>query len=399
MDIYTSTLESILNQKHTFQKSYKCLTVNRPISAKTIKKHIEILVSSINKIRALILAYEANFSQENKSQVQKIFTELIDKLKFVLDKFEISQDLPETYTTKVTVNLDGLSETSQSSEPSQSSDSDSDSTTGKMAQTVAQFLNNASKILPEFDGKAENLQSFIDAISLLELIKDSHEAVAVNLVKTKLKGTARNLITNETTLQQIISKLKASVKGESVEVLTAKILNIKQQGKAANAYTKEIEDLTKSLENAYITDGISPELSIKYSTQTAVKAMAKNCTSDRVKLIMEAGNFSDMNEAVSKFVASCTEASGQQNSILFYKRNNNYRRGSNYNNRGHYRGRGGYNNRRPNYNNNSNQQQYNQNRNSNKSNRGYNNANSSNRNVRLVASNSIPENDSQPLRQ
>ncbi|XP_065356259.1 GATA zinc finger domain-containing protein 24-like [Calliphora vicina] len=94
----------------------------------------------------------------------------------------------------------------------------------------------------------------------------------------------------------------------------------------------EIVNLTRSLENAYISDGLSCELASKYSTQVAVKALAKNCTIDKVKLIMEAGQFNSMNEAVSKFVNSCTEATGQQNAILYYgQRQNNYDRRRDYN--------------------------------------------------------------------
>jgi len=36
--------------------------------------------------------------------------------------------------------------------------------------------------------------------------------------------------------------------------------------------------------------------------------MTKNCTIDKVKIIMQAGTFNTINEAISKFVNSCTEA-------------------------------------------------------------------------------------------
>jgi len=63
----------------------------------------------------------------------------------------------------------------------------------------------------------------------------------------------------------------------------------------------------------------------------AVKEMTKNFTIDRVKLIMQAGTFNTMNDAVSKIVNSCTEATGQPNNVLYYK---------NYPQRGGNRGRG-----------------------------------------------------------
>lgn len=220
-----------------------------------------------------------------------------------------------------------------------------------MTQTTIEFLNTASKLIPDFDGKFENLRSFLDALSLVDTLKGSQEAVALSLIKTKLKGTARNSINDEASIQQIITKLSGSVKGESVEVLSAKILNIRQNNKSANAYCNEIETLTKSLEGAYISDGLTCEQATRYSTQVAVKAMTKNCTIDKVKLIMEAGQFHNMNDAIGKFVSSCTEATGQQNTVLHF---GNRSRGSYQGGRSKFRGRGNYHNNRNRYNGNGN---------------------------------------------
>jgi len=219
-----------------------------------------------------------------------------------------------------------------------------------MAQSNIDFINTASKLIPVLDGKAENLTSFIGALEIIESIKGEHEQLAVSIIKTKLKGVARNLIGNKTTINEVISRLKSNVKGETVEVLSAKLMNLQQRNKTANQYTQEVEQMTKSLEGAYITDGLSLELARRYSTQHAVKAMTKNCTIDKVKLIMQAGTFNTMNEAISKFVNSCTEATGQPNTVLYYK---------NYPQRGGNRGRGNYRGnfrgRNNNYNNNSTQ--------------------------------------------
>ena len=76
-------------------------------------------------------------------------------------------------------------------------------------------------------------------------IKGAHESVVVSLIKTKLKVNTRNLLENETTIAEITNKLSTSVKGESVEVLSAKIMNLKQGSKTANTYCSEVENLTK----------------------------------------------------------------------------------------------------------------------------------------------------------
>jgi len=94
-----------------------------------------------------------------------------------------------------------------------------------MAITPIEFLKLASSLIPEFDGKAENLKSFLDSLNFVNSLKESHKALAVNLIKTKLKDHARNLIDNENLISEIIEKLKNKVKGESVDVISAKLLN------------------------------------------------------------------------------------------------------------------------------------------------------------------------------
>lgn len=116
----------------------------------------------------------------------------------------------------------------------------------------------------------------------------------------------------------IVSTLKRTVKVEYVEVIAAKILNVRQNSKPVNNYCNEMKILTKSYENAYISDGEPVKLASKYSTQTAVKSLTNNGSIKKVKLIMEAGHFNNMNETISKFIGSCIEGTGQHNTILHF---------------------------------------------------------------------------------
>lgn len=116
-----------------------------------------------------------------------------------------------------------------------------------MSQTPVEFLKLASSLIPEFDGKAADLQGFIDALNLVDSLKGSHEEIAVSLIKTKLKGYARSLISNERSVPAIINTLY----------------------KIQIQYTREVHKLTKSLERAYINDGLTPELARKYSETLA----------------------------------------------------------------------------------------------------------------------------------
>lgn len=88
-----------------------------------------------------------------------------------------------------------------------------------MLQTLVEFLKTALMFLPEFDGKIENVRSFLDR---------GNETVTVWLVKTTLNGAARKLVGRENSQTRIINTLQNKIKRNSVEIETAK----KQDNKA-----------------------------------------------------------------------------------------------------------------------------------------------------------------------
>lgn len=67
--------------------------------------------------------------------------------------------------------------------------------------------------------------------------------------------------------------------------------------------------------------------------------MTRNFSIDKAKLIMEAGKFNNINEAILKFVNNCTEATVNSNIILCYHNRANIPN----NCRGRSTGRSGYN--------------------------------------------------------
>lgn len=63
-----------------------------------------------------------------------------------------------------------------------------------MAITPIEFLKLVASLIIVFDEKAWNLKSFLDFLILVDSLKESLEALAVSLIKTKLKGHVKNLI-------------------------------------------------------------------------------------------------------------------------------------------------------------------------------------------------------------
>ncbi|KAK9722048.1 hypothetical protein QE152_g19872 [Popillia japonica] len=141
-----------------------------------------------------------------------------------------------------------------------------------MALSTIEFFNLASKLVPlEFDGSFDKLQSFLDSLALLQANSEGHADRALAFVKTRLTGKARDLINDDITIDDILKALKSNIKGESSKVISAKLLNLKQNFKDTSKFATEIESLATSLKRAYITEGVPNAVAQTYATDIAVQ--------------------------------------------------------------------------------------------------------------------------------
>lgn len=436
MSSWDTIKENLKIIKTDFDKAYKCLNKTKLPSARTQIKHLQTLISCHNSTIGIIRPIKNSLTGDNETYILQLVQSFKTKLDVLFKRLEILAIIPNDLTSIIDVKF---KETENTGENSSDSGSDTetestsllktpqkstDSTISKSSaspniavkttpaltfelknnnisiMSASNFLSTASKLLPDFDGKFENLQRFLDAIELVKLVTGEHEAIAVTLIKSKLIGTSRTIITTEATIEDIKRKLTTDIKGDSSQVVVTKLLNAKQNSKATSEYVTDIENLTKQLENAYISDGIPQTVAKKYSMETAVKSLIKNARSEKAKLLMQAATFTNMSEVITKFVDLSAES---EDTVRI-----NFVRNSNQNNYTHsayrgrnrqnfYRGRGGRNNQ--NYSNrfNSNRNQNfsgNSNRNQNWNNQDYTHRNSNqrqsqtqNRNVRVIEAN------------
>jgi len=370
---WTNIVTVIKGLKTEFDRSYKCLNKSELPKVQTQLKHLRILIDRHNQAVAIYAEHELLLTTAHKNEFTNFLNTLKNRLESLFERLGVEEEVPKDPNTKISTDTFVTAVLSGPESSSDDSDSEKLETPTTMTITVAEFLSSASKLLPTFDGKFVNLQPFLDAINLIDLIKDTHESVAVNLIKSKLTGTARNLITSEATIIAISGKLKSSIKAETTQSVAAKLLNAKQANKSANDYIKEIEELAAQLENAYISDGIPHNVAKTYSTQTALKSLTKNAKGEKAKLLLQAGNYTTLSEVVTKFVELSNDSEdvfkinlvrndkqhyNNRNYRGKYKKNNNYngqqnRQNQNSNNRrggNNYRGNGR--NNQQNYNNN-----------------------------------------------
>lgn len=327
---WASIVSEIEVLKTEFNKSYKCINKHSTPTTATLNKHIEILSNNYNSIRKILNECYNNLTKDHQQEALHIFTNLRDRLVKVFSRHKLHVHVPISLSEELDITSEDFS-CSESESETEIVEESEEKVDVNMAISALEFLNFAARIVPDFDLYKDDLQRFIDGIRLAQTQSTGHENTFIEFIKTKLVGTTRSAITTENTVDAIILALKNKIKYESTDVIAAKIMNVKQLNKPANQFSKEIEDLTKSLENAYIKDGVSPSLADKYATQTAVKAFTTNSSNDKVKLVMQSGNFSDMNEVVSKFVSTSTEFS-QNNNMFFYNSNKRFNRNFNYRN-------------------------------------------------------------------
>lgn len=393
-------VKTINDFKDQFDKSYKCVNKDTPIKVETLIYHIQILIKQYNNIVQAINEYKDKLTEEHYKQCLKYIQSLNARLKAIGIRQNIEINVPEDLTLLADFNenqLNDLDESKPQIDTDISSETDTREESSNMPQQVAldrEYVKQVSSSIPEFDGKKLSLNRFLTALRIVERTKGDQESLAVEVIKSKITGPILYKVQDETTISAIITKLKGNVKGESPDVLKAKLYNIKQKGKTASQYTVEIDNLRKQLEAAYIDDGLDPDNAEKFSTKESISAMTKNCEHDKLRIILEAGNFVTFNDVMGKYIHCSTEMTGSASTVLYHRgrgRGNNYH----YTQRGRPNGRGNYNQNYQQYNS-SNRGPYRgnargNNRGRNNSNRGNNHNNGNNQgnnNVRVTQTNS-----------
>lgn len=218
-------------------------------------------------------------------------------------------------------------------------------------------IKTATAIVQTYDGCAENLYAFVDAANLLkELTKPEHVAMAIKFLRTRLTGKARqglpeNIIT--------IGALIADVKTRCADTITPQSilakLKVSSQKGDVGKFCAEVESLSMQLQSVYISQMIPGDVAKSMATKAGIDTLINGIKNTETKIILKAGTFPSVKEAVQKINENLTQETNNSNQILHMnsQRYTNRDR-QNYNNqRGNYRGRY-MNSYRNNYNRNSN---------------------------------------------
>lgn len=224
--------------------------------------------------------------------------------------------------------------------------------------TMPLDIKLATAIVQPYDGSPNGLDTFIDSANLLkESVDGTNLQTAIKFLRTRLTGKARlglpdNLTTIDALIDNVKSRCEEIVTPESV---LAKLKTIKQKGDI-DSLCNDVDSLCSQLRATYIASGVPDNVAKKMATKAGVDALATGVTNHETRIILKAGNFTDVKQAIQK-VAENANSNTNNSQILNFHTNRQFNRNRSVTNRsrGNYNSNGNYNyndNYNSNYNNN-----------------------------------------------
>lgn len=166
-----------------------------------------------------------------------------------------------------------------------------------------QFIELATLIIPQpFDGDERKLKSFIDSIELLNSFAttDHLQSLAISFVKTRLIGLARDIITNETTLNDVLHTLQDRIKFSKHTEIINRMRSLSYRNNI-DIFCEKIEILAEKLLCSYLNEGIPFKFADSYVMKEVKSILCKNATCQCIKIIISSKNFDTVSEATANY--------------------------------------------------------------------------------------------------
>lgn len=195
------------------------------------------------------------------------------------------------------------------------------STETQIATMPSFDVKSATAIVQPYDGSHDALNTFVDSANLLkELTSEEHMAVAIRFIKTRLTGKARlGLPDVLNSIDELINDVKTRCKGTvTSESIVAKLKGTKQRGDTEK-FCNTIEYLCNQLQATYVEIGVPAAVAKQMATKAGVEALTSGVSNNETRIILKAGTFADVNQAIQKVTENATTNNDTQ--ILAYKAN------------------------------------------------------------------------------
>lgn len=203
-------------------------------------------------------------------------------------------------------------------------------------------VRTATAIVLPYDGSHGTLNTFIDSANLLkDVTEQNHLQTAIKFLRTRLTGKARlGLPDNFATIDDLIKNVKSRCEEiVTPESILAKLKTTKQRGET-DSFCNDVDSLCSQLRATYIESGVPDEIAKRMTTKAGVEALTAGVTNNETKIILKAGNFSDVKQAIQKVAENATSTTNTAQLLTFH---NNPRQPERYRFNSH-RNRGNFSN-------------------------------------------------------
>lgn len=216
----------------------------------------------------------------------------------------------------------------------------------------------AGTINQNYEGDPLKLESFINAIKLLETMATTTElqSTLVSFIKTKLVGKALEYMpTGTLTTDQIITVLREKIRPESSKIIEGRLAALRSDRQSLQNFSKMAEELAENLKRSLIMEGMTVEKANEVTIDRTVKMCRSSAKNDLTRAVIASTKFSEPKEVISTFIVEIGQEV-EERQILAYrsqkKRNNNNNNRNQYQNQNRNRGNNYNRNNNNNYNNN-----------------------------------------------
>lgn len=185
----------------------------------------------------------------------------------------------------------------------------------------------SSTINKNFDGNPLSLQSFLDSISLLTVlaVNDISKNILLRFVLSKLEGKARECVTQQDTLDNVISQLKSKIKCENSKVIEGRMQALRADRVKLQDFSKQADELADSFRRALIMEGIPSHKAQDMAIEKTVEMCRASARSDLTKAVISSTSFTDPKEVVAKFLVEINSEYKEKQVLAFRsQRNKNY---------------------------------------------------------------------------
>lgn len=156
------------------------------------------------------------------------------------------------------------------------------------------------------------------------MTEPANKAVALKFLRTRLTGKARlGLNNNYADITALVNDVKAKCEQKtSPEELLAKLNAIKERDH--EKVCDLVDSLTAKLSALYMADNIPADVAHKMATKAGVDTLQKKITNHDLKIILKAGSFTTVQQAIQKVRENAILDAPQQ--VLSYRANTRGRR-------------------------------------------------------------------------